>query len=52
MLVAHDEHRVDLWRRIGDHWTQRTFGPGESVALESLGASLPVDDLYFDPLAP
>ena len=52
MLVAHDERRVDLWRRIGDHWTQLTFGPGESVALDSLGCALPVADLYFDPLAP
>jgi Uma2 family endonuclease len=51
MLLAHDEHRVDLWRRVGDHWTQLTFGPEDTVKLESLGASLLVEDLYFDPLA-
>lgn len=51
MLVAHDEQRVDPWRRIGDHWTQITFRPGEAVALDSLGCALPVADLYFDPLA-
>ncbi len=51
MLIAHDEHRVDLWRRIGDHWTQLSFRPGEAVTLESLDCTLPVDDIYFDPLA-
>ena len=52
MLVAHDEHRVDLWRRVGDHWTQLTFVPGQSVTLESIACTLPVADIYFDPLAP
>lgn len=52
MLVAHDDQRVDLWRRVGDHWTQLTFRPGESVVLESIGCALPVDEIYFDPLAP
>ena len=47
MLVAHDEHRVDLWRRVGDHWTQMTFGPGDAVALDSLGCALGVDAIYF-----
>lgn len=52
MLVAHDEHRIDLWRRLGDHWTQLTFRPGESVTLDSIACALPVADIYFDPLAP
>ncbi len=52
MLIAHDEHRVDLWRRAGDHWTQLTFGPTDAVKLESVACSLLVADLYFDPLAP
>lgn len=52
MLLAHDEHRVDLWRRVGDHWTQLTFGSEDTVKLESVACSLRVADLYFDPLAP
>ncbi len=52
MLVAHDEHRVDLWRRIADRWTQLSFRPGESVVLDSLGCWLPIGDVYYDPLAP
>ena len=52
LLVAHDEHRVDLWRRTTDSWTQLIFGPGQVVELESLHRiGLPVDDVYFDPLA-
>ncbi|HVV87824.1 MAG TPA: Uma2 family endonuclease [Kofleriaceae bacterium] len=51
MLVAHDERRVDLWRRLGDHWTQLTFGATDTVTLTSLACTLPVADLYFDPLA-
>jgi Uma2 family endonuclease len=52
MLVAHDEHRIDLWRRTTGGWTQLTFGPGQAVELESLhGIELPVDGVYFDPLA-
>lgn len=52
MLVAHDEHRIDLWRRTATGWTQLTFHAGQAVELESLhGIRLPVDDVYFDPLA-
>ena len=50
LLVAHDEHRVDLWRRVGDLWTQLSFRPGEAVVLDSLGCALAVDELYADPL--
>lgn len=51
ILVAHDDRRVDLWRRTKRGWTQLVFRDGESVELESLGCSLPVDEIYFDPLA-
>jgi Uma2 family endonuclease len=52
MLLAHDEHRVDLWGRVGDRWTQLTFSAAETVRLESVACELRVADLYFDPLAP
>lgn len=52
MLVAHDERRIDLWRRTASGWTQLTFHAGQAVELESLhGIRLSVDDVYFDPLA-
>lgn len=51
MLVAHDDRRVDLWRRTERGWTQIAFREGENVRLESLDCSLPVSEIYFDPLA-
>lgn len=51
MLVAHDDRRVDLWRRTGRGWTQVVFREGQSVELESLGCTLSVDAIYFDPLS-
>jgi Uma2 family endonuclease len=48
MLVAHDEHRVDLWRRTKRGWTQRVFRDGEDVELTSLECALPVRDIYFN----
>jgi Uma2 family endonuclease len=51
VLVAHDERRVDLWRRVGERWTQLTFHAGDAMALASLDVSVPVDAIYFDPLA-
>lgn len=51
MLVAHDERRIDLWRRSGQRWTLLTFADGEQVELQSLACSLPVSEIYRDPLA-
>jgi Uma2 family endonuclease len=51
MLIAHDESRVDLWRRVAAHWTQFTFRSGDTVELASLVCRLPVDEIYRNPLA-
>ncbi len=51
MLVAHDDRRVDLWRRTERGWTQLVFREGQAVELESLGCALSVEAIYFDPLA-
>ena len=52
VLVAHDERRLELWRRTDAGWTQLTVRTGQSLILESLGdVALTVDDVYFDPLA-
>mgnify|MGYP002619913522 CR=1 FL=1 len=51
LLVAHDERRVDLWRRLDGVWTQLTFRGDETIELESLpGVRLSIDDIDFDPL--
>lgn len=51
MFVAHDERRIDLWRRTERGWTQLTFSDGRAVELESVGCELSVDAVYRDPLA-
>ena len=51
MFVAHDEQRVDLWRRTGGHWTQLTFRAADSVLLESVSCAIPLAEIYRDPLA-
>jgi Uma2 family endonuclease len=50
LLVAHDARRVTVWKRAEGEWTSTTSGDGESVELESLGCTLAVDEIYFDPL--
>jgi Uma2 family endonuclease len=52
MLVAHDDRRVDLWRRTQSGWTQVTLRAEDPVELESLpGVRMTIDEIYFDPLA-
>ena len=52
MLVAHDDRRVDLWRRTQSGWTQVTLRAEDCVELESLpGVRMTIDEIYFDPLA-
>ncbi len=46
MLVAHDDRRVDLWRRTTRGWTQLVFHEGQHVQLESLGCTVAVDEIY------
>lgn len=51
MLVAHDERRVDVWRRSNDAWIEIVTRQAGTAELRSLDASLPLDDIYRDPLA-
>lgn len=51
VLIAHDERRLEVWRREGGHWTLDVFRPGEGARLASLGGELAVDEVYRDPLA-
>lgn len=50
-IVAHGERRVDVWvRDPRGQWTAERFGAAESVYLRSIDATLPLDDIYRDPL--
>jgi Uma2 family endonuclease len=50
VLVAHEERRIEHWRREGDVWTvEVTRGEG-AVRLASVGFALPLSEVYRDPL--
>jgi Uma2 family endonuclease len=47
LLVAHDDRRLELWRRADDgHWSLLVASAGESLELASVPVHLDVDALY------
>lgn len=46
VLVAQNSQSVTVYRRLPDGWEQEQYGPGEVVALRSLGLSLPISQIY------
>tara|TARA_B100001750_G_scaffold119664_1_gene94922 strand:- start:3105 stop:3677 length:573 start_codon:yes stop_codon:yes gene_type:complete len=48
VLVSQDEPRLEIFRRDGNAWILRSYGPGEHAELESQGVTLPIDELYAD----
>ena len=51
VLVSQSTRRIEVFRRneSGD-WVLSEAGPGQFARLESIDVSLPVDDVYHDPL--
>jgi Uma2 family endonuclease len=46
VLVAHDERRLEIWRRVGAIWTTEIVR-GDAVArLESVSCDLPLGEVY------
>jgi hypothetical protein len=51
VLVAHDRHEVEIVRREADgSWSREIARDGEMLRLTSIGCSLPVHEVYRDPL--
>ena len=50
VLVSQDLKRIEVFSRDAD-WACVTANDGESVLVSSIGVTLTVDELYFDPLA-
>ncbi len=46
VLASSDKTRVEVFVREADGWKLRTYGPGETFELASLGCALSVDELY------
>lgn len=51
VLVAHEERRLELWHRRGAQWTLDVAHGNDTATLATLACSLPLDDVYRDPLA-
>jgi Uma2 family endonuclease len=51
LLVAHEEQRLELWRRDGDHWVLEVVRETGSVTISAIGCTLAVVDVYRNPLA-
>jgi Uma2 family endonuclease len=51
VLVAHEEQRIELWRRESDHWMLAVARRDATAVLESLGCELPLSEVYRNPLA-
>lgn len=48
LLVATDQASIEHWRRAGDLWHVRNLGPGDLLAIDGLGISIDLDELYAD----
>jgi len=51
VVVQGTARRIEVYRRDGRRWVMEEYGPGEEARLESLEVAIPVDAVYFDPLA-
>lgn len=52
LLIAHEEHRLELWRRTDTGWTLEVAcaGAEERLSLSSLDCTLELADVYRNPL--
>jgi Uma2 family endonuclease len=50
VLVAHEEQRLEIWRREGDHWTLHVSRGEETASVASLGCELSLTEVYRNPL--
>ena len=46
VLIATEHQGVEVYHRTEQGWVYQDYGPGSSVALESIDVRLPVDQLY------
>lgn len=49
VLIAYDEHRLEIWRRDGDRWNLTVRCGAESAPLQGLGCVLPLSEVYRNP---
>jgi len=50
VLVAHEERRIELWRREADHWILDVIRGEQSATIASIGCALTPREVYRNPL--
>jgi Uma2 family endonuclease len=49
VLIAQNQRQIDIYRRTQDGaWQQETLEEGDALQLESVGATLALDEVYED----
>lgn len=48
VLVEQDNMQVDIYRRETDGWTLEHYEIGDTVAFESIGFTIPIEEIYAD----
>jgi Uma2 family endonuclease len=51
VLIAHEENRIELWRRDGARWLLDVFRGDTAAPIASLGCALPLREVYRNPLS-
>ena len=46
MIISTAYQEVEIFRRQGETWTNRWYGPGQEITLATVGLSLSLTDLY------
>jgi hypothetical protein len=46
MIISTAYQEVEIFRRQGDVWTDRWFGPGQEIELATVGLRISFADLY------
>jgi Uma2 family endonuclease len=50
VLVSQNKACVDIYRNIDNSWLLNTYVSGETVLLDSIGLSIPIETIYTDVL--
>ena len=48
ILVEQDKMQIDVYRRMDDGWMLESYAIGDTVAFESIGFTLPIEEIYAD----
>ncbi|MBI3774268.1 MAG: Uma2 family endonuclease [Gammaproteobacteria bacterium] len=48
VLVEQDKMQIDVYRRMDDGWMLESYVIGDTVAFESIGFAIPIEEIYAD----